>query len=187
VLVSIGVRVKLLTVEGSLSGYWRRVHWWFTKILFSVSGFGLWVIRTSCVVVTTVPRSRIYIHLPPAVARRRAIQWASRLTFLSADSIAPVALWKALTVIFLWCRGAQFFAYNLYYFLYLMICTGFIWCFVCFLCLFKARCMPILLFLVLHDNEMADIAVNWLQDENNEYTVIWEQLRKVFESSYIAP
>jgi hypothetical protein len=31
--------------------------------------------------------------LPPAVTRRRAIQWASGLTYLSADSIAPVALW----------------------------------------------------------------------------------------------
>jgi hypothetical protein len=48
--------------------------------------------------VTTVPGSRIFIRLPPAVARWRAIQWASGLTFLSADSIAPVALWNSPTV-----------------------------------------------------------------------------------------
>jgi hypothetical protein len=35
--------------------------------------------------------------LPPAVARQRAIQWASGLTYLSADSIAPVALWEVPT------------------------------------------------------------------------------------------
>jgi hypothetical protein len=44
-----------------------------------------------------VSRSRIFIRLPPAVARQRAIQWVSGLTFLSTDSLAPVALWKAPT------------------------------------------------------------------------------------------
>jgi hypothetical protein len=48
--------------------------------------------------VTTVPRGRIFIRLPPAITRRHAIQWASGLTFLSDDSIAPVALWKAPTL-----------------------------------------------------------------------------------------
>jgi hypothetical protein len=45
-------------------------------------------------------RARIFICLPPAVARRRAIQSASGLTYLSADSIAPVALWEVRTKVF---------------------------------------------------------------------------------------
>jgi hypothetical protein len=49
--------------------------------------------------LTAVPRSRIFILLPPAVTWRRAIQWALGLTSLSADLIAPVALWKAPTVV----------------------------------------------------------------------------------------
>jgi hypothetical protein len=49
----------------------------------------------------TMPRSRICICLPPVVARRHAFQWASGLTYLSADSIAPVALWKAPTTVIL--------------------------------------------------------------------------------------
>jgi hypothetical protein len=45
-----------------------------------------------------VLRGRAFIRLPPAVARRRTIQWASGLTYLSADLIAPVALWEVPTV-----------------------------------------------------------------------------------------
>jgi hypothetical protein len=47
--------------------------------------------------VATVLRGRVFIRLPPAVARWRAIQWASGLTYLSTDSIAPVALWEVPT------------------------------------------------------------------------------------------
>jgi hypothetical protein len=48
--------------------------------------------------VTELPKSRIFICLPPAIARRRAIQWASGLSFLSSDSIALVVLWEAPTI-----------------------------------------------------------------------------------------
>jgi hypothetical protein len=47
--------------------------------------------------VSIVLRGRVFIRLPPALARRRAIQWASGLTYLSVDSIAPVALWEVPT------------------------------------------------------------------------------------------
>jgi hypothetical protein len=68
--------------------------------------------------VTTVPRSRIFIHFPPAVARRCAIQWALGLTYLSADLITPVALWKAPTPV---RSGRLFLAF--YYYLF-----TFLWC-----------------------------------------------------------
>jgi hypothetical protein len=44
--------------------------------------------------VSIALRGHIFIRLLPAVARRRAIQWASGLTYLSADLITPVALWE---------------------------------------------------------------------------------------------
>lgn len=66
-------------------------------------------------------------------------------------------------------------------FLYLMICTGFNWSFVCFVYLFKACYMPIILLLPLYDIKMADTVENWLLDENDRYVVsyLWT-IKKCF-------
>jgi hypothetical protein len=57
--------------------------------------------------VAAVLRGRDFIRLPPAVARRRAIQWASGLTYLSADLIAPVALWEVPTSYIGWAGHVE--------------------------------------------------------------------------------